>query len=167
MRYKLLSLFYSIKDLFRLYCQQHVIHCLIVVYVPYVVQRCLNDFKALLAETIATGGAEATALEEKDRRTAINSWSTAKLVLKSDPRYNRMPRKEREVVWRRHAEELLRKRNTEVDNNDKSIEKKQQQHTVVVDANTKGRSSIIGDPERRLHSTTSSSSGSKRSRDRR
>lgn len=49
------------------------------------------------------------ASQEKDGKTVINSWSTAKHILKSDPRYNKMPRKERESVWRRHAEDIQRK----------------------------------------------------------
>ncbi|KAL2242550.1 UNVERIFIED_CONTAM: Pre-mRNA-processing protein 40C [Sesamum indicum] len=69
-------------------------------------QRCAVEFKALLTEVIS---ADAAAQETQDGKTAITSWSTAKQLLKNDPRYNKMPRKERESLWRRHAEEIQRK----------------------------------------------------------
>lgn len=64
------------------------------------------DYKALLAEVIT---ADAAARETEDGKTVVDSWSTAKLLLKSDPRYNKMPRKDRESLWWRHAEEIQRK----------------------------------------------------------
>ncbi|KAL3828364.1 hypothetical protein ACJIZ3_017166 [Penstemon smallii] len=69
-------------------------------------ERCVLEFRALLTEVIT---AEAAAQETENGKTIINSWSTAKQVLKSDPRYNKMPRKERESLWHRHAEEIRRK----------------------------------------------------------
>uniref|UniRef100_A0A2P2JH43 Pre-mRNA-processing protein 40C isoform X1 n=2 Tax=Rhizophora mucronata TaxID=61149 RepID=A0A2P2JH43_RHIMU len=71
-------------------------------------ERCVHDFKALLAEVIT---AEAAAQRTEDGKTVLDSWSTAKRLLKLDQRYNRMPRKERETLWRRYAEEMLRKQN--------------------------------------------------------
>lgn len=53
--------------------------------------------------------AEAASQETEDGKTVLNSWSTAKRFLKPDPRYNKMPRKDREVLWHRFAEEMLRK----------------------------------------------------------
>ncbi|CAA2980143.1 pre-mRNA-processing 40C isoform X1 [Olea europaea subsp. europaea] len=69
-------------------------------------ERCVVDYKALLAEVIT---ADAAARETEDGKTVVDSWSTAKLLLKSDPRYNKMPRKDRESLWWRHAEEIQRK----------------------------------------------------------
>lgn len=60
---------------------------------------------ALLAELITAD----VALQEKDGKTVCTSWSTAKHVLKADPRYTKMPRKERESLWRRHVEDMRRR----------------------------------------------------------
>lgn len=75
-------------------------------------ERCTNDFKALLAEVIT---AETAAQKTEDGKTVLDSWSTAKRLIKPDPRYNKMPRKERETLWRRYAEEMLRKQKFEPD----------------------------------------------------
>nr|XP_004297757.2 PREDICTED: pre-mRNA-processing protein 40C isoform X2 [Fragaria vesca subsp. vesca] len=75
-------------------------------------ERCTHEFRALLAEVLTT---EAASQETEDGKTVLNSWSTAKRVLKSDPRYNKMPRKDREVVWHRYAEEMLRKQKSSLD----------------------------------------------------
>lgn len=119
-----------------------------------VMQRCLNEFRTLLSETITIGAEAAASEEEEDRRTTINSWSTAKHVLNSDPRYNRMPRKEREVVWRRYVDDLLRKQKPEGHDNNSLTKSEEKHHDGGVGV------------DRRLHSQ-SSSSGSKRDRDRR
>lgn len=78
-------------------------------------QRCAHDFRGLLAEVIT---AEAAAQETEDGKTVLNSWSTAKRVLKPEPRYSKMPRKEREALWRRHAEEIQRKHKSSLDQNE-------------------------------------------------
>ncbi|KAL6571357.1 Pre-mRNA-processing protein 40C [Orobanche hederae] len=78
-------------------------------------ERCVLDFRALLTDVLT---AEAAAQETEDGKTIVTSWSTAKQVLKSDPRYNKMPRKEREPLWRRHADEMLRKQNKANDQGD-------------------------------------------------
>ncbi|XWS69410.1 hypothetical protein CRYUN_Cryun04dG0176600 [Craigia yunnanensis] len=70
-------------------------------------ERCAKDFRALLAEVITQ---DAAAQETEGGKTVLNSWSTAKRLLKPDPRYNKMLRKEREALWRRYAEDMLRKR---------------------------------------------------------
>lgn len=69
-------------------------------------QRCAREYKALLAEVLTADAAER---ETDDGKTVLNSWSTAKRLLKPDPRYNKMPRKDRETLWRRYAEDMLRK----------------------------------------------------------
>ncbi|KAI3429121.1 uncharacterized protein J3R85_008533 [Psidium guajava] len=69
-------------------------------------ERCSNEFRALLSEVITL---EAASREMEDGKTMLNSWSTAKRLLKPDPRYNKMPRKEREALWRRYVEEMQRK----------------------------------------------------------
>ncbi|KAJ0030668.1 hypothetical protein Pint_13873 [Pistacia integerrima] len=69
-------------------------------HVKMLYERCVQDLKVLLAEVITT---EAVAQETEVGKTVLNSWSTAKRLLKPDPRYNKMPRKEREALWRRYA----------------------------------------------------------------
>ncbi|KAL0743152.1 hypothetical protein Bca4012_084665 [Brassica carinata] len=69
-------------------------------------ERCARDFKALLVEVLSS---EAASQQTEDAKTVLNSWSTAKQVLKSDIRYSKMPRDDREVIWRRYAEDILRK----------------------------------------------------------
>lgn len=71
-------------------------------------ERCARDFKALLVEVLSS---EAASQQTEDAKTVLNSWSTAKQVLKSDIRYSKMPRDDREVIWRRYAEDILRKQN--------------------------------------------------------
>ncbi|XP_062164261.1 pre-mRNA-processing protein 40C isoform X2 [Alnus glutinosa] len=90
-------------------------------------ERCVHDFRALLAEVLT---AEAASRETEDGKTALHSWSTAKRLLKPDPRYNKMPRKEREVLWRRYADEMLRKQKLALDH-------KEEKH-----GESKGRSSV-------------------------
>lgn len=58
---------------------------------------------------------EAAIKETEDGRTVLSSWSTAKKFLKSDPRYTKMPRKEREALWKRHVEEIQRKQKVAVE----------------------------------------------------
>ncbi|KAL7124218.1 hypothetical protein ABFS83_14G033700 [Erythranthe nasuta] len=84
-------------------------------------ERCVGEFRALLTDVIT---AEASARETEDGKTVLTSWSTAKQVLKSDPRYNKMPRKERESLWRRHSEEIQRKLKKDSDQGEKPVEGK-------------------------------------------
>ncbi|CAL9112030.1 unnamed protein product [Musa acuminata var. zebrina] len=69
-------------------------------------ERCVNDFRTLLAEVVTV---EAAAAKNDDGKTVLNSWSEAKLLLKPDPRYSKMPSKDRESLWRRHTEDMLRR----------------------------------------------------------
>ncbi|XP_073143093.1 pre-mRNA-processing protein 40C isoform X2 [Henckelia pumila] len=69
-------------------------------------ERCALEFRALLMEVVTV---EAATQETQEGKTILNSWSTAKQLLKSDPRYKKMRRKERESLWRRHAEDIQRK----------------------------------------------------------
>lgn len=75
-------------------------------HVKMLYERCAHEFRALLTELVTP---EAAAKETEDRKTILTSWSTAKKLLKSDPRYTKVPRKDREALWKRHAEELLRR----------------------------------------------------------
>ncbi|KAK4761244.1 hypothetical protein SAY87_006137 [Trapa incisa] len=77
-------------------------------------ERCTQEFKALLSEVITLEAASSK--ETDDRKTVLNSWSTAKTLLKSDPRYTKMPRKDREALWQRHGEDLLKKLRSGEDN---------------------------------------------------
>ncbi|OMO93899.1 hypothetical protein COLO4_16625 [Corchorus olitorius] len=95
-------------------------------HIKMLIERCAQDFRALLAEVITP---DAAAQETEEGKTVLNSWSTAKRLLKSDPRYNKMPRKEREAVWRRYAEDMLRKQKSASDQGE-------EKHT-----DSKGRSS--------------------------
>ncbi|KAI3698616.1 hypothetical protein L2E82_42294 [Cichorium intybus] len=74
--------------------------------------RCAHDYKALLSEVITM---DASTKEYEDGKTVFTSWSTAKNLLKDDTRYNKMPRKDRESLWRRHVEDLQRRRKSTVD----------------------------------------------------
>lgn len=74
-------------------------------------QRCVSEFRALLAEVITL---EAAA-QEKDGKTVLTSWSTAKHLLKADARYTKMPRKGRESLWKRHVEEIQRRQKSASD----------------------------------------------------
>ncbi|MFS7925612.1 putative FF domain superfamily protein [Helianthus anomalus] len=77
-------------------------------------QRCANEYKALLAEVITTDAA--TKEYEDDGKTVFTSWSTARHLLKDDTRYIKMPRKDREPLWRRrHVEDVQRRRKSTVD----------------------------------------------------
>lgn len=78
-------------------------------------QRCCHEFRALLAELIT---AEAAAEKAEDGKTVLNSWSTAKRLLKADSRYKKIPRKDREVLWQRHVEEVQRKQESGDGNRD-------------------------------------------------
>ncbi|KAE8710103.1 ARM repeat superfamily protein isoform 1 [Hibiscus syriacus] len=95
-------------------------------HIKMLFERCSNDFRSLLSEVITQ---DAAAQETQGGKTVLNSWSTAKLLLKPDPRYNKMPRKEREALWRRHAEDMLRKQKSATD-------QEEEKHT-----DAKGRSS--------------------------
>ncbi|KAL8486813.1 hypothetical protein ACS0TY_023028 [Phlomoides rotata] len=90
-------------------------------HVKSLLERCAQEFRALLAEVITAEGA---AQETEDGKTIITSWSTAKQLLKSDPRYNKMPRKEREPLWRRLAEDIQWKLKKAHDQGDKPAEGK-------------------------------------------
>ncbi|KAJ8759627.1 hypothetical protein K2173_009274 [Erythroxylum novogranatense] len=81
-------------------------------HVKLLYERCTHDFRALLAEVIT---AEAAAQKTEDGKSVLDSWSTAKRLLKPDHRYNKMPRKDREILWRRYCEEMLRKQNRVLD----------------------------------------------------
>uniref|UniRef100_A0A7C9FF85 FF domain-containing protein n=1 Tax=Opuntia streptacantha TaxID=393608 RepID=A0A7C9FF85_OPUST len=81
-------------------------------HVKMLYERCAHEFRALLIELVTP---EAAAKETEDGKTILTSWSTAKKLLKSDPRYTKMPRKDREALWKRHAEELLRRQKVSVE----------------------------------------------------
>jgi transcription elongation regulator 1 len=81
----------------------------------------------LLAEVLT---AEAAFRETEDGKTAINSWSTAKHLLKPDLRYKKMPRKEREVLWRQYTDEMLQRQKL-------ALDQKEEKHVE-----SKGRSSV-------------------------
>ncbi|XP_042394898.1 pre-mRNA-processing protein 40C-like isoform X1 [Zingiber officinale] len=69
-------------------------------------ERCVNDYRSLLAEVITAEAADAA---KDDGKTILTSWSEAKRLLKADARYTKLPSKDRESLWHRHAEDLLRK----------------------------------------------------------
>jgi transcription elongation regulator 1 len=76
-------------------------------------QRCVRDFRALLSEAITPEIATRTTDEGK---TAVSSWSEAKGLLRSDPRYNKVASKDRESIWRRYVDDMaskLKKSDTE------------------------------------------------------
>ncbi|XP_022146153.1 pre-mRNA-processing protein 40C [Momordica charantia] len=75
-------------------------------HVKMLQERCANEFRTLLSDAFT---AEAVAHVSEDGKTVLNSWTMAKRILKPDPRYSKVPRKEREVLWRRYADDTLRK----------------------------------------------------------
>ncbi|KAK9115603.1 hypothetical protein Sjap_014550 [Stephania japonica] len=97
-------------------------------HVKSLYERCTHEFRSLLSEVLTV---EAAAQVMEDGKTVITSWSTAKQLLKPDPRYSKIPRKEKESLWRRYAEEMLQKQNSVPDTNEDKLY-----------AETKGRSSF-------------------------
>eukprot|EP00250_Pteridium_aquilinum_P015885 c22819_g1_i1 orf=261-3680(+) len=75
-------------------------------HVKALYERALREYRALLADALAT---DAAAKQNEDGKSMLNSWSEAKKQLKSDPRYGKMPREDREGWWRRYAEDIQRK----------------------------------------------------------
>ncbi|XP_052133709.1 pre-mRNA-processing protein 40C isoform X1 [Oryza glaberrima] len=69
-------------------------------------ERCARDFRALLSEVITP---EIAARTTDEGKTAINSWTEAKGLLRSDPRYNKLASKDRESIWRRYADDMATK----------------------------------------------------------
>lgn len=80
-------------------------------HVKILYERCAREFRALLAEVITAE----TAARVTDGGKTLLTWSEAKRLLKPDPRYSKMPRKEREPLWRRFAEEMLRRQKSSSD----------------------------------------------------
>lgn len=99
---------------------------------PVIGQRCAHDFRALLAEVLTS---EAASQETDDGKTVLNSWSTAKRLLKSDPRYNKFPRKDREALWRRYVEDMLRRQKS-------SHDSKEDKHTDARGRNSQQSSKL-------------------------
>ncbi|GKE84835.1 pre-mRNA-processing protein 40C, partial [Tanacetum coccineum] len=64
---------------------------------------CAHEYKALLSDVITT---DAAAKVYEDGKTVFNSWSTAKRFLKDDVQCNKMLKKDRESLWRRHVDDL-------------------------------------------------------------
>ncbi|CAI9097006.1 OLC1v1033288C1 [Oldenlandia corymbosa var. corymbosa] len=87
-------------------------------HVKILQERAISDFQALLTEKITEAAAR-----EKDGKTVVSSWSTAKQLLKPDPRYAKVARKDRETLWKRHVEEIHRRQKAAT--NDESEEHKE------------------------------------------
>ncbi|KAG8092027.1 hypothetical protein GUJ93_ZPchr0012g20311 [Zizania palustris] len=69
-------------------------------------ERCVRDFRTLLSESITP---EVAVRATDEGKTAINSWTEAKGLLRFDPRYNKLAGKDRESIWRRYADDMARK----------------------------------------------------------
>ncbi|KAJ8562924.1 hypothetical protein K7X08_031376 [Anisodus acutangulus] len=89
-------------------------------HVKILYERCAQEFKALLAEVVIV---EACSRETEDGKTVANSWSTAKQLLKIDPRYSKMARKDRESLWRRYVEDIQQRQKSTLDEGDKARSK--------------------------------------------
>lgn len=63
---------------------------------------------------------EVAAKVTDDGKNALNSWTEAKHLLKSDPRYSKLPRNERESLWNRYTDEMLRKQKAAADPKERS-----------------------------------------------
>ncbi|CAH9105024.1 unnamed protein product [Cuscuta europaea] len=70
-------------------------------------ERCAHDFRVLLVSVITAEAASQHGSE--DGKTVLTSWSSAKVLLKADPRYAKVPRKDRESLWRRHVDDIQRR----------------------------------------------------------
>lgn len=66
----------------------------------------------MLAEVVTV---EAALQEKEDGKTVFTSWSTAKHLLKTDPRYTKMPRKERASLWHWHVDDMQRRQKLALD----------------------------------------------------
>lgn len=92
-------------------------------------QRCANEFRTLLSEAFT---AEVVAQASEDGKTVLNSWTMAKRILKPHPRYSKVPRKEREALWRRYADDTLRKQ--KFSNNQKGEKHSESKNRATIDA---------------------------------
>jgi transcription elongation regulator 1 len=52
---------------------------------------------------------DAAKKQTEDGKSILNSWTETKKLIKDDPRYSKMPRRDRETWWRRYADDLQRK----------------------------------------------------------
>ncbi|OAY63514.1 Pre-mRNA-processing protein 40C [Ananas comosus] len=95
-------------------------------------ERCAREYRTLLSEIITP---EAAAQPADDGKTVLTSWSEAKRILKPDPRYSKLPSKDRESIWRRYADDMIRKQKQKSDSKEKP--------------DTNGRNRTSTDPSRR------------------
>ncbi|KAG2548335.1 hypothetical protein PVAP13_9KG160700 [Panicum virgatum] len=112
-------------------------------------ERCVRDFRALLSEVITP---EVAARTTDEGKTAINSWSEAKCLLRSDPRYNKLASKDRESIWRRYADDLTRKlKQSDTKEKDKSDTdgKPRRSSDTKEKSDTDGKQRRPSDPPRR------------------
>lgn len=79
-------------------------------------ERCARDYRALLAEILT---ADSVARSTENEKNILNSWSETKRVLRLDPRYSKMPRKDREALWLRYVEDMMRKQKAGTNPKDK------------------------------------------------
>ncbi|KAG6557468.1 hypothetical protein Mapa_000741 [Marchantia paleacea] len=75
-------------------------------HVNEIFDRLVREYRLLLADVITIEAAQKLAEEDKH---ILTSWSDAKKLLKPDPRYGKMPRRDRESWWRRYAEDVQRR----------------------------------------------------------
>ncbi|CAM6095871.1 unnamed protein product [Calypogeia fissa] len=68
-------------------------------------ERCVREYRGLLADIITVEAAS----KNEEGKLILTSWSEAKKLLKPDPRYAKMPRRDRESWWRRYAEDVQRR----------------------------------------------------------
>lgn len=69
-------------------------------------QSCVRDFRSLLSDLITP---EIAAKQSEEVKSVLSSWHEAKKVLKPDPRFSKMPRLERESLWRKHVDDAQRR----------------------------------------------------------
>ncbi|KAL5718563.1 hypothetical protein ACHQM5_011450 [Ranunculus cassubicifolius] len=97
-------------------------------HVKTLYERCVREFQGLLAEVMSS---EAASKATDDGKSSLTSWSTAKRLLKADPRYSKMPRKDRESLWKRYVDEIQRKRKLPSDpSEDRIISEKNSRNLV-------------------------------------
>eukprot|EP00252_Welwitschia_mirabilis_P018920 TRINITY_DN4241_c0_g2_i1.p1 TRINITY_DN4241_c0_g2~~TRINITY_DN4241_c0_g2_i1.p1 ORF type:complete len:714 (+),score=170.12 TRINITY_DN4241_c0_g2_i1:212-2143(+) len=69
-------------------------------------EHAVREYRSLLADVITMDAAQR---QQEDEKSILNSWTEAKRLLKSDARYNKTPRRERELRWRRHVDDIQRR----------------------------------------------------------
>ncbi|GBG69078.1 hypothetical protein CBR_g3777 [Chara braunii] len=75
-------------------------------YLVVLNEKCEREYMQLLSEELSY---DLAIRLDRDGKTIFNSWTEARKVLKTDLRYQRFPRKDRESFYRKYIEDLHRR----------------------------------------------------------